>query len=296
MNMSRGGSRRGVDRGEGQVGPDGWAVASGPTRPTNKAGDLSNFGKITKGGAMTFGPTSVFTKKDSKRDSTLSRASSSTNMFSMLQNSDIAAEAVPSTSRSSRPPSRTTSVDLGHGAPPSEAAPTQRPRLNLLPRSKPVAPEAAEKPEGNGASSEDATESGSMTKEQAQKKIEQDVKEFFAIRNLEEAEVYFTKLPVEYRHMLVDKLVVTAVESKEADAKFVAEYFEWAIGKNLCSPASFEEGFTPTAEIIDDIAIDAPKAFNLFAIMIKGAKLDEERRQRIASKSMDSEKLLTLLA
>ena len=53
----------------------------------------------------------------------------------------------------------------------------------------------------------------------------------------------------------------------------------------------------PTAEILDDIAIDAPKAFDLFAIMMKGAHLheDEERRTRLASKSMDSDKLVGLL-
>ena len=32
-----------------------------------------------------------------------------------------------------------------------------------------------------------------------------------------------------------------------------------------------------TAELLDDIEIDAPKAFNLIAIMIKGTKFDEER-------------------
>ena len=43
--MSRGGSRRGGDRGDGQVGPDGWAVAGGAaSRPAPKAGDLSQFG------------------------------------------------------------------------------------------------------------------------------------------------------------------------------------------------------------------------------------------------------------
>ena len=294
--MSRGGSRRGVDRNEAaQVGHDGWAVASGPSRPTNKAGDLSNFGKISKGGAMTFGPTSVFTKKDSKRESSsLSRPSSSTNMFSMLQNSDAAAEVVapPTTSRSSRPPSRTASVDLGHGAP--DATPAQRPKLNLLPRSKPV-PEKSQST-SEGLEGEAESSSASMSKEQAQKKIEQDVKEFFAIRNFDEAEVYFSTLPIEHRHMLVDKLVTTAVESKEVDAKLVADFFDRSVSKNLCSPNSFEEGFAPTAEIIDDIAIDAPKAFQLFAMMLKGAKLDGERQQRIAAKSMDSEKLLKLLA
>lgn len=85
MNMSRGGSRRGVDRGDPtQIGPDGWAVASGPSRPANKAGDLSNFGKISKGGAMTFGPTSVFNKKDGKHDSS-SFSRTNSNSFLMLQ-------------------------------------------------------------------------------------------------------------------------------------------------------------------------------------------------------------------
>ena len=87
--MSRGGSRRGGDRSDyPQVGPDGWAVAgsSGPPRPPPKAGDLSNFGKISKAQPMTFGPSSVFAGKkgpESKREA-ISRTSSSSNMFSML--------------------------------------------------------------------------------------------------------------------------------------------------------------------------------------------------------------------
>lgn len=92
MSMSYGGSRRGGDRNDyPQVGPDGWAVAggnSGPPRPPPKAGDLSNFGKISKSGTpMNFGPSSVFAGKKgadpSKRES-ISRTSTSSNMFSML--------------------------------------------------------------------------------------------------------------------------------------------------------------------------------------------------------------------
>src|ERR1700683_1882585 len=94
MSMSRGGSRRGGERGQfdQQAGPDGWAIAGGSTgqpRPPTKAGDLSNFGKINKSATMTFGPSSVFAgKKDSKggggRPESLSRTNSSSNMFSML--------------------------------------------------------------------------------------------------------------------------------------------------------------------------------------------------------------------
>jgi translation initiation factor 4G len=88
--MSRGGSRRGGDRGstvEHSQSTDGWSTVT-PTapRPQTKAGDLSKFGKIDKTAPMTFGPTSVFNKKEAgKRDSlTLSKAMSNFNVFSLL--------------------------------------------------------------------------------------------------------------------------------------------------------------------------------------------------------------------
>ncbi|CAL1711469.1 unnamed protein product [Somion occarium] len=301
LSMSRGGSRRGGDRDQ-TVGPDGWVVTgTAVPRAPPKAGDLSNFGKISKTASMSFGPSSVFNKKEGKpgpRDSTISRTGS-VNMFSMLsQNPELASETLPSTGKSSRPPSRKASIDLGHAGAPE--APLQRRKLNLLPRSVPK-DESKDTPTGSAANSEDEhAESGtpSMSEAEAKKKIDEDSKEFFSIRDLDEAEVYFTKLPVEHRHLLIDKLVTGAIESKEADSQLVADLFHRAFSKNLCSPATFEEGFTPTAEILDDIAIDAPKAFQLFATMLKGAGLDkdEERCTRIASKSTDSDKLLELLS
>ncbi|KAF8911486.1 hypothetical protein CPB84DRAFT_1722762 [Gymnopilus junonius] len=279
ISMSRGGSRRGGDRNEyPQVNPDGWAVAgSGAARPPPKAGDLSNFGKITKGQPITFGPGSVFAGKkgaDAKRES-ISRTSSSSNMFSMLS-----AQSAEAGDAAAKP-----------------AEPQQRKRLVLQPRTKPVEAETAEtaSPAADSESSSEDEAAPEMTEEEAKKKIEEDSKEFFAVRNLEEAEVYFTKLTAQFHHKLIDKLVSTAVESKEADAKLVSELFGVVASKELASPSAFEEGFMPVAEIIDDIAIDAPKAFQLFALMVKGASLDEERRTKLASKSMDSDKLLDLL-
>ena len=116
-----------------------------------------------------------------------------------------------------------------------------------------------------------------MSETEDKARIEEDSKEFFTVRDLDEAEHYFTKLPTEHRHLLIDKLISKTVESKEVDAKLVASLFDRAVSRNLCSPAAFEQGFTPIAEMIDGIAIDTPK--DLFAIMLKGAHLhkDEER-------------------
>ncbi|TDL23008.1 ARM repeat-containing protein [Rickenella mellea] len=284
--MSRGGSRRGHERGEfAQTGPDGWAVAggSGPPRPPAKAGDLTNFGKITKAaaGSMRFGPSSVFTKKDGKggrEPAALSRTSSSQNMFSI------------------RPPSHKPSVDLSQSMT-ADGSPQTRPKLNLLPRTKPNVNDANtdETPDASETGSED--EGGkdavpAMSEEEAMRQIGQDIKEFFAIHNMEETEAYWTKLPVEHRFRLVDELVTFAIQSKEADAKLVAEFFDLAVKKDLCPPASFEDGFLPTIEILDDIAIDAPMAFDLMTTMLDGSKLDTVRRKRLAGKPVDGDRLL----
>jgi translation initiation factor 4G len=174
--------------------------------------------------------------------------------------------------------------------------PAQQNRVVLQPRSKPV--EDAEAAPSNVESEVNSLEDEASPEmsDEAKKKIAEDSKEFFGVRNLDEAEVYFSALPSQQHHNLVNKLVSVAVESKEADAQLVANFFNRAASKELCSPAAFEEGFTPIAEIIDDIAIDAPKAFQLFAMMIKGADFDEERRSRVASKSIDSDILVALLS
>ena len=181
-------------------------------------------------------------------------------------------------------------VPAGAGAEPLP----QRKRLVLQPRSVPV--DMASSPGGESESSHSEEEPGiEMTEEAALKKISEDLKEFFAVRNLEEAEVYFSSLPAQYHRLLVDKIVSSAVESKEDDAKLVSQFFALVASKELCSSASFEEGLTPVAEIIDDIAIDAPKAFQLLAMMVKGASLNQEQLTNLASKSLDSEKFLALL-
>ena len=114
MSMSRGGSRRGGDLGEHQVGPDGWAGAgagNAPPRAPRKAGDLTQFGKISKTNAMTFGHAGVFAKDKAKRESA-SLSFGSRNIFSIVENPELA--AIPT--MSSHPPSRGPSVDLGSSA------------------------------------------------------------------------------------------------------------------------------------------------------------------------------------
>ncbi|KAG6841406.1 hypothetical protein C0991_011300 [Blastosporella zonata] len=274
--MSRGGSRRGGDRGDSsQANADGWAVAgggNGPPRPPSKAGDLSNFGKINKTTPMTFGPSGVFANKkgDNKRDS-VSRTSSSSNMFSILnQGSEPAAEAKE----------------------------PQRRRIVLAPRSKPSADDGAVKSESEAESEAEAAAPAAveMTQERATQKITEDCKELYSVRSVDEAESYFTSLPAVHHPLLVKKFTSRAIEAKAPDVQLLAEVFARAVEKSLCTPAAFEEGFMPIAELIDDITIDAPKAFTFFANVVKSAGLDDERKGRVASKAIEEAQFLELLS
>ena len=130
-------------------------------------------------------------------------------MFSKLsQNPEMAAEAAAP--KSSRPESRETSVDNDSSG--VLEAPAQRRKLQLLPRSKPANEASADQ-------SEDGEhEDTSMSEAEARKKIDEVSKEFFSVRNLEEADRYFKKLISEQHFCLVDKLLNAAIESKEADA------------------------------------------------------------------------------
>ena len=291
--MSRGGSKRGADRAEYQ--PDGWTTAgsSSTPRPPPKAGDLSKFGKISNAlPPTTFGPASVFSNKnkDGKKEA-LSRSSSNSNMFSMLSsNPETSAEAATANAKGSRPPSRKTSVDFTQsgGIPPPEG-PAQRRRLILQPRSRPPEDQGAtvhqESDSSEGEEEAEAEEEFVMSDAEAKRKIEEDTKEFFAVRNMEEAEVYFSKLPPVHHPKLVDKLVSLALESKEADAVLVGKFFTEATAKSLCSVESFEAGFGDIMELLDDVAIDAPLAPKLMAIMIQGPSFSDAQLSQLAAKS-----------
>ena len=306
--MSRGGSRRGGNRDVPDVQhPDGWSVAGnqGAARPQPKAGDLSQFGKINKVAPISFAPTSVFNSKkgDPKgRDSPMSRTASSSNMFSMLQSTDGIVDPPPA--KSSRPPSRKPSVDLAVSGTP-EPAP-QRRKLQLLPRTRPVGEESktsstpaseADSEDDEAADEGDTLAPATISEGEAKAKIEEDVKEFFGVRMLDEAESYFSSLPVEHRHRLVDTLVMKSIEMKEPDVMLVGDLFIRVREKDLCSPAMFEEGFNALAELLDDLAVDIPKAWQYFAILVKGSGLDqdEERYTRIAEKTMSPDRLTQLL-
>lgn len=298
MPISRTGSRRGEHSREFSqtIGPDGWTT-TGPvpaaSRAPTKAGDLSQFGKINKVSQSSLGPSAVFKKDSKSRDApSLSRSSSSANMFSMLNNMDIAS-VEPPPSRGSQPPSRKPSGDFTQTGIP----PMGRRKLQLLPRSIPIGGNeegvtSPTTPDG-GSESESEREEGeiregdeeeTMSREEAERKVKEDIKELFAVRNIDEAEEYFKALPATYHFHLIDQILVQVLDRKEQDAVFIASFFERAGEKQLCSPVQFEEGFENAIAPLDDVSVDVPAAFKLMAIVAKGTQLPKDAIERLSEK------------
>ncbi|KAG1760090.1 armadillo-type protein [Suillus occidentalis] len=168
--------------------------------------DLSQFGKITKGSpmAMVMGPSGVCWAGKNSNWETLSRTNSRSDLFHMLsQNPEVAVKAKSSRSSSQKP-----SIYRGHDGVSEHAV--QHRKLQLLLRS------ALAAEENSTTSSEEEPESAPtvMSKADVKKEIDRYVREFFAVRNLEEAEVYFTNLPNELCFRLVDNRAREAYMSR----------------------------------------------------------------------------------
>ncbi|KIO20808.1 hypothetical protein M407DRAFT_29563 [Tulasnella calospora MUT 4182] len=272
--MTRGGLQRG-----GQQSPDGWNVA-GPTpvRAPAKAGDLSNFGKFTanSGPLKTMGPLSVFKKGDRghstpppQASGSISRATSGSNIYSIIGAGSANADTMPKRTPGGRGTTRKPSVDQTPQAPPD--TPLRR-KLNLLPRIV-----------SSANTNEDSAGDKSMTEQEAKAKVDEDVKEFFNIRDVNEGEKSFADLPDEHKSKLVDKLASKALDLKGTDVKLVAKLFNKA-ASNGCPPSAFEDGLAGIMEFLDDRATDVPQAYNFMARLLRGAKLPQATIESLADK------------
>ncbi|EUC57437.1 eukaryotic translation initiation factor 4 [Rhizoctonia solani AG-3 Rhs1AP] len=94
--VTRGGTRRSEYHGNATE-PDGWNITggAGASRPSTRAGDLSQFGRISKPTGIQFGPSSVFKRNDvSKQDSGIGRVGGA-NMFSSLSSGVVDESSLP---------------------------------------------------------------------------------------------------------------------------------------------------------------------------------------------------------
>lgn len=280
---SRGGSRRGQQRGDFPgpglaVGPDGWTSVGGappPPRPT-RAGDMSAFGKIERSGSgrplsLGMGPQNFFAKKQQKSSEDgskpPSRTNSSANMFEMLGQAENEQSQLK---------------DAG-GA-------SERPKLNLAPRTKPLPRENGQE---NGAddAEEDAGDEGEeedgspveLDDDAASRKIGNDVKEYLQIRDVKEGVLAMKSLPQSRRSQFLTNVTEVVLNKKEDDVRVVGKLFTHARESSLLNDQDFERGFKDAGiAMLDDISIDVPSVFKFTAILLVASRLPSDKISSLA--------------
>ncbi|KAK1230746.1 hypothetical protein PQX77_006152 [Marasmius sp. AFHP31] len=165
-----------------------------------------------------------------------------------------------------------------------------RKKLILQPRTKPLASHStSSKPSSDSllpkAEPETSDTESSSSAVDTQQEIEEDTDEFFAVRSIKEAEIWFQDKSPDYLRRVVQNLISVALRSEEAsvDVRLVSDLLQRASGK-VFSLDVLEDAFCSVAELLDDILCDVPSALELFAVMINGASFSHEQRERIASK------------
>lgn len=122
-----------------------------------------------------------------------------------------------------------------------------------------------------------------MTAQEADARIREDIKEFWNIRNLDNAQHYFSTLPPEHRHLLVAELASSALDKKEVDVSLVAEVFSMVAGE-LCPEEAFEAGLLTVVEIVDDLSVDVPRAYAFVARLLHGSQLPKTTVVELSTK------------
>ena len=259
--MERPGSRRG--QGRDAPGLDGWTAP----RP-QRAGDLSGLGKI----------------RSSSNSPALLPG------FANRQGKSVVKEEAPAEARPANPFALLAGGDeAGASAlspPPSEEAPRRTP-LKLQARTvetsnngvastdaKTVAQNSEEAEEGE-VEDEDEEDGGEMD-EAVKRSIDNSIKEFLNIKNVEEGLATFEALPSRHRSELAKAFVIKVVDGKASDVDAVVKLFDAVSAASLIPQDLFRDAFIPTVTDLEDIATDAPKAYNNVGNLMSAADLSDE--------------------
>lgn len=269
--LSRGGSRSGNRRDGTQPGE--WQSVSSNPRSISRPTDFSNIGRNISSSSVTpsFGPSSVFANRKGK-PATASNAPSPTsrpssaNMFSALHEAH----------ESESPAERRTSTDDGEAAP-------QRKKLNLAPRTKPLAAEDDSREEGEEAQFEEEAAGTELSEGDIKSKIDLDMKELWGdkdqggSRNPADVAEYFSSLPESRRSLLATRLLDDLFRiSKLKDAEVVAKGWKVSLEQQAVSSEVLKQALEARMPTLDDEAIDFPNAYDAVALLTRSLSLSDD--------------------
>ena len=103
------------------------------------------------------------------------------------------------------------------------------------------------------------------------------------MENIEEAIMALEALPVEHRHIFVDKMVTATLDGGNKVVVLAEKLFSAAHKQAVCTPETFERGLLPTVELADDMSIDVPKTYEWLARLMHAASLDKPKVEEMAA-------------
>ncbi|CAO3590035.1 unnamed protein product [Absidia cylindrospora] len=243
---------------------DGWSTVgtAAVSTPKGRTNDLDGFGRTdrSKSRNNVLGPgSSPFqtlnrsgtknAKSDSKKGSpadsrSSSPASSMVNMFSALGGGD------------------------GHDESTEQQQPTERKRLNLLPRGATL-PADDQAPTNEESAAEESKPK--LTEQQMEQKAKDIIEEYILLRD--EKELILCVKELEAPLPLVNKMLAV-VEKKETEVKGVCEMIGVLNKENLVNKESYVEALKPFMEMYEDLTIDVPQAPKYMSQLLAAMNVD----------------------
>ena len=149
----------------------------------------------------------------------------------------------------------------------------ERKKLQLQPRTKPL-----------DAPAEAPAEAPTPSAEDVQRKIGNDVKEYLAIRDLNEGVQSIEALPAEHRASFVDQLVAAVLDKKQDSVDDAGRLLAQLVEKQVLDEQQLMDGFQPQVTILDDTSMDAPSAYGFMAQLLVQSTLPRARIEQLADK------------
>jgi translation initiation factor 4G len=110
------------------------------------------------------------------------------------------------------------------------------------------------------------------------------VQEYLGVENVQEAIMALETLPVEHRHVFVDRMVTAALDGGNKVVVLAEKLFVAAHKQQACLPEVFERGLLPTVEMADDMSIDVPKTYEWLARLMHAAGMNKAKAEEMAGK------------
>ncbi|RUS28957.1 armadillo-type protein, partial [Jimgerdemannia flammicorona] len=245
---------------------DGWNAV--PSTSSRKTGDLTQFGKMdrTKNTRVSTGPANgdVFANLRASEPFAMPAEDKK------YEKSVLMLSTVSPIGTANMSSLRTAVSEWRPGIEEEEKA-NEEPRIKLLPRTLPIL--GSENHPILGTVPANETPVQKMSESEAKKKIDDMLKEFWSVVDVEGLVLCIKNFPSEYHSLIITEILFTTISKKKNEVKMMAKAFRMLADEKSVSKDSFETSFDSFVGFIDDISTNVPTVFEHIRILLTGARM-----------------------